>query len=180
MARKKRDYRAEEKRRNELARLRGFASRAQQRRAIETGKIRALKPERVIKPSVLAAQRRFIESLRRPFTEADRQYELGAIIPHLPSVRQQCEDWSAAHAGTAIAQYDNDDDADDDPKTRWIAKHGRKAYDDAYYEAWVYGPQSYRRVRRNGGSYALYRWLVEITETMTDAEYDLKYGNTDG
>ena len=45
-AKRQRNYRAEEARRNELARARGFTSRGQQRRAIDRGVIEPLAPER--------------------------------------------------------------------------------------------------------------------------------------
>lgn len=83
MARRKRDYKAEERRRNELARQRGYKSRAAQRYAIETGRAPALQPSRVRKPT------RTVKTPRLDSGALDRAY-----------------DWSALHGGTQIARYD--------------------------------------------------------------------------
>jgi hypothetical protein len=164
----RRNYHAEEQRRNELARARGFTSRAQQRRRIERGDIQALAPKRVKSPKTIAAQRSWSERAQ-------------ALIKGLdltkPSDFDRCADWSAAHAQTKQARFN--------------PKHLPKGitlddYVTAYMRAFVEGPGSYglsrgsRQTTTNGyqytgGSADLYYWFVILMGYYQADEYDEHY-----
>lgn len=104
MARKARDYRAEERRRNERARAAGFTSRGQQRRAIASGKAAPLNPKRT-------------EWFKAGFKSL-RAYKRAV---------DDSEDWSAAHARHSIAEYNPDEYEPDIPAAVYT-----KAYSDAF------------------------------------------------
>lgn len=157
MARKARDYKAEERRRNELAKQRGFSNRYQQRAAIETGKRAPLQPSRVRSPRTKAAQRRVLG--------AHEDY-LAALRRTTPASR--AEDWSGLFLRTDMAKYDPD-------RARELGV-SRAAYTDAYLNAWVEGPESYSKVRHKGGSDALEYWFVTLNGFMTVDEYEARYG----
>lgn len=162
MARKPRDYKAEERRRNELARQRGFTSRAQQRRAIETGKIPALQPKRVRSPKTVEAQKRRV---RPPKARGPIQTDFnGYTIP----VEQQAKDWSTLHARSEIAQYR--------PEEAAKLGVGKKAYTNAYMRAFVVSDGGYSAVRYAGGSPELYYWFVTLNQYMSASEYETRYG----
>src|SRR6478609_5965605 len=102
MARKPRDYKAEERRRNELARQRGFTNRYQQRRKIETGAVPALAPKRVRSERTKQAQAQRIRPPRNGAKIDDSRWVInGTQISRV----QRAEDWSAMHGGTDIAKY---------------------------------------------------------------------------
>lgn len=163
MARKARDYKAEERRRNELAKARGFTSRAAQRRAIEKGAAPALAPTRLRKPSVIAAQR------ARSAPPKDRAPIKDSLQGYpLPSREQRARDWSALFAGTEMAQY-----RPERAKELGVTK---KQYTDAYLRAFVQGDSAYHRVRYYGGSEDLRYWFVELNDYFEAEEYDEKYG----
>lgn len=195
-----RDYRAEEQRRNELAKQRGFTSRAQQRHRIERGKFPALAPERLRKPETIKAQKSLLARVEGriggPFSPVDPNITFEKLAASKDK-EELCEDWSAATAGTIMARFDTERDDSVKKirrkdgtrpdwisetgiiqlnKRRWIKKHGRAAYIDAYYEAFVDGPGSYQKVRNNGGSDELRLWLVDITRYLTEDEYEARYG----
>lgn len=166
MARKQRDYRAEEARRNARARERGFTSRGQQRRAIERGKVPALAPSRLRSQRTIDAQREREARERREATSwfragfsSERQYR---------NAKDKAEDWSALHAGTGIARYDYEANA--------VEGITMAAYTKAYMDAFVSGPQRYKAVRRSGGSDALYHYFVTVTEHYSPDEYESRYG----
>lgn len=166
MARRQRDYKAEQQRRNELARARGFSSRGQQRRKIERGIIPPIAPQRVRSPKTISAQRQR-ESRERQATSwwgkagftSERQYR---------TARDRSEDWSALHAGTRIAQYEYEDNA--------VPGVTKAEYTKAYFQAFVSGPERYAAVRKAGGSAALRRYFVDITGHYSPDEYEARYG----
>lgn len=189
MARKPRDYKAEERRRNELARARGFKTRASQRGAIERGEIRALQPARVRSPRVKKAQAKFLSGPAAPRGPIPSYAELERALS--ADLEQQCWDWAARHAVSTVAQYgwtDEDkkwkkgepwvrrNNATNKQKIKWIEKHGKEAYTQAYYNAFVDGPERYSKNRYNGGSDAMRLWYVEITGYMTAEEFESRYG----
>lgn len=164
MAKRQRDYRAEEARRNARARERGYSSRGQQRRAIERGKIAPLAPKLVRSPRTIAAQR---EREKRERRETTSWYKAGFTSERkYRSAKDASIDWSALHAGTHIAEYDPDN------APGWT----KAAYTKAYYDAFVSGPERYKAVRRSGGSAALYHYFVVVTEYYSPDEYETRYG----
>lgn len=158
MTAKRRDYKAEYRRRNELAKARGFAGYAQQRRAIESGKARAIAPWRIRTKRTAEAQNAFLAELK----------EQGTYDSYLRAVpiEQQCRDWSSGTAKTPALKY----------TPQFARRYGltKAEYTQAYYDAFVNGPESYRNVRR-GGSPALRYWLVDVIKLYTAAEYDKRY-----
>lgn len=157
MARKPRDYKAEEARRKELAKQRGFANRYQQRRAIETGKARALNPKRVRSPKTVAAQNRFLGDLFKK----KEQKDFGGVP--LPSLAQQSRDWSALHSKSARSKY----------RPQNAAKLGMTVdeYTLAYYLAYVARHDQTPRERK----FALRRWMVDINGFVSEPVYDTGY-----
>lgn len=199
MARKPRDYKAEERRRNELARQRSggrFATRAAQRGAIERGEIPALAPERIRSPKTRAAQAKFLSGSAVPKGPTLTYDQYAARY----SRRELCEEWASVNARTTAVQFDwsgnSLESAMDrrDPKHRrtrgaewrskssrtnrqkqkWIDAHGIEAYIDAYYRAFVDGPERYALCRHTGSD-ALHLWFIEITGYMSVSEYETRY-----
>lgn len=161
---RKRDYKAEEARRNALARERGYTSRASLRRAIETGKASPIAPERVRSPRTIAAQER-----RLAATTAGRDAEsaflraTGSISP-----RDRAEDWSGIFARSKSAEY-----APENAKDLGVT---RAEYTRAYLDAFVMGDTRYTAVRHKGGSPALFYWFVTLNGYMSADEYESRYG----
>lgn len=193
MARKPRDHKAEQQRRNELARQRGFTSRATQRAAIEKGRIPALAPQRVRSPKTKAAQSKFQSGAAAPsrYTQsyAELERQMKADLPGL------CTDWANIHAVSTVAQYGYTDadkkwkkgepwvranNATNKRKQKWIEKNGMEAYTQAYYATFVDGDQRYAKNRYNGGSDAMRLWFVDITGYMTPEEFESRYGAHNG
>lgn len=192
MARKPRDYKAEERRRNELAQQRGFKTRASQRGKIERGEIAAIQPKRVRSPKVKAAQAKFISgplNLRKDAPSFEQAY---AELVAGKSKEQLCIDWSRDHAHTTVSLFDVTETSKKGVrgapwnqasnktlkrKQAWIAKHGYAAYVDAYYDAFVAGDDAYVYKRHDGGSDALDLWFIEITGYLDAEEYEKKYGS---
>lgn len=163
MARKARDYKAEERRRNELARLRGHTNRYQQRKKIETGAIAALAPKRVRSTRTKTAQKARVRPPRGAAKITDYEIQ-GTKISRV----QRASDWSAAHASEDIAKYR--------PERAKSLGVGEAAYTNAYLRAFVEGDTRYQRVRRSGGSVDLYYWFVTLNGYYMAEEYDEKYG----
>lgn len=164
MARKARDYKAEEARRNALARQRGFTSRGQQRRAIETGKAPAIAPRRLRKPTTIEAQK-FRLGVDTGGIER-KATELPAFGDRV-SPEDRAQDWSDIYARSSAAQYNPDD------RPKGMSK---RAYTNAYLAAFVRGDERYVNVRHAGGSEALRHWFVDIAGYMTADEYESRYG----
>ncbi len=158
MARKPRDYRAEEARRNALARERGFKSRAQQRHAIETGKAAPLQASRLSSPQTIRAQRDRLAAL------TDFERGIAAIKPE-----NRARDWSDIFARSEEGQYR--------PERAKELGVSREAYTLAYINAFVYGEDRYDAVRHKGGSDDLYYWFVVLNEYLSAAEYEGKYAS---
>jgi hypothetical protein len=173
MARRPRDYAAENRRRNELARQRGFTSRSAQRRAIERGEFPAVNPSRIRSERTRNAQASLASrpsSAPRGSTgsKSDRLHAAGFRSDyHYRQVRNENFDYDALHAHRQIAKYDPEVNA---PGT------DRYVYAMAYYQAFVSGPERYAVVRRSGGSEYLRRYLVDITHYYTANEYEVNYG----
>jgi len=162
MARKQRDYRAEEARRNELARQRGFTSRAAQRRAIERGKAPAIQPHRIRSERTRKAQAA-LQSAIKPLNV--RKYDYAGI--HI-SGEQRATDWSTIFAGSDIAQYH--------PERARSLGVTKKQYTDAYLRAFVLGDERYAQSRYYGGSDPLYYWFVTLNGYYSADEYESRYG----
>ena len=164
MARRQRDYKAEEQRRNQLARERGYSSRAQMRRAIESGSTAAIRPTALRNPRTIEAQKFRLGSETRG---VERK---GTTLPSFGSrisPEQSAEDWSDIYARSAAAQYSPDDRPDGMSKAE---------YTEAYLAAFVRGEERYVNVRRSGGSEALRHWFVDVVGYMTADEYESRYG----
>ena len=163
-----RDHAAEQRRRNELARERGYTGRGQQRGKIERGEIGALRPKQVRAPKTKRAQR-LRDAIRKAAEQEKKDYRGRAPVR---TPRQRAEDWSSVMAKTPDAQY-NPSNAVGSPRRR--AGLTLAAYTNAYLAAFVLGPEQYKVVRHNGGSDALRYWFVEVMETFEAAEYDERY-----
>lgn len=160
-----RDYSAEQRRRNELARARGFTSRSQQRRAIERGKAPALSPERLRKPSTIEAQKFLLGESTQGIERKDSHF---AVFGSRRSDRERCEDWSDIYARSDMAVYDPDNRPDGVSK---------REYTQAYMAAFVTGDERYVAVRHHGGSEALRHWFVDINGFFQADEYESRYGD---
>lgn len=181
MARKARDYKAEEARRNEIARALGYKNRAQMRRAVELGFIAPKRPEAIRSPRTIAAQKWRAAMAARdydydPRTPIDREpTEFERIVAGIKPERM-ARDWSAAHAKTPAAEFDFEGNEDVNVAKRdFIKAHGMTAYIDAYLNAFVLGGDRYVNRRHAGGSPAMLFWFVVVTMYMTVPEYDGKY-----
>lgn len=164
---RKRDYKAEERRRNELARARGFKSRAAQRHAIETGKVKALAPSRMKNPRTVIAQQR-LRAKERP--------SAFDIIYDTYSDEQRAAEWSSLFARHESGRFDYDGDTETaKSKQQFIAKYGKDAYVQAYISAFVRGEGRYQRARNRGGSQPLRFWFVHVTGYLTSNVYDERY-----
>ena len=163
MARKARDYAAEQRRRNELARERGHRSRADQRRKIELGKIPALAPKRLRNPVTLKNQKLRVTTPKRKHVKKPTEY--GGY--KLPSLEDRSTDWSTMFARSESGTYAPDTRPDDTTKA---------AYRSAYMKAFVAGPARYDLVRHHGGSPDLKYWLVTLNHFMSVSEYESRYG----
>lgn len=159
MARKVRNYRAEQLRRNELARARGFTNRYQQRHAIETGKFKALQPKRVTRPQTLKAQAEYLAKPKRQQTPTGWAY---------PSKEDQAQDWSTMNARTNMGQYHPGN-----AKRLGVTK---TFYRQTYLDAFVTGDDRYKLVRHHGGSPALRYWFVDLNGFFSADEYESRYG----
>lgn len=165
MARKARDYAAEQRRRNELARARGFTSRGQQRRAIERGRIPPLQPQRVRSPKTIQAQ---TERLRGEAQKAQQRIE--RLVSEDSQAKRMGENelYSQAHANRQIAKFDY---------KNAVTGVSLAEFTDAYWNAFVNPKGGYDRVRRRGGSRALKHYFVTITGHFTADEYETRYGH---
>ena len=168
MPKRKRDYRAEERRRNELARALGFKNRAELRKAIETGVRPARRVKQLRKPSTIAAQARLRKSAK-PSTYDE--------IVATYSDQQRSQEWGWLLSKHETAEYEaRGDSAVAKQKRAFIQKHGKDVYTRAYLEAWAEGDEKYYRVRYRGGSYALGFWLVEVCGYLTWDQFWERYG----
>lgn len=162
MARKQRDYKAEERRRNELARQRGFSSRAALRRAIEKGTAAAIQPNRLRRPSTIAAQKERYKATRKTEHKGDKFPKFGFRV----SDEQRAQDWSDVFSRSPGSEYNPDERPEG---------MSRKAYTNAYLKAWVDGDNRYVNVRHTGGSPELRNWLVNVAGFLTANIYEDKY-----
>lgn len=191
MARRKRDYRAEEARRNELARQRGFATRAQQRGKIERGEIRAIQPKRVRAAKTVRAQKAWTaraKSLVSSFGDMGPDFEVTDYLKGIDfkflEPGERCIEWSNLHAANNIVKFDPDNRPEGVSLER---------YTDVYFRAFVDGPEAYGKVRGSrettytgegedrvahyhydGGSDVMYEWFVEIQD-WEPGDYDDHY-----
>ena len=163
MARKVRDYRAEEQRRRFLANTRGYNNRYQLRRAIETGVRPPIQPKRVRSRKTIEAQERRMDRVQKamqPKPRSANAYD-----------RAQAYDWSDLFAKRHQAEYV--------PERAAVLGKTRHAYTKAYIDAFIgqnYDvEQGYSSRRYIGGSEALRYWFVELNQYYTQAEYDARY-----
>ena len=147
MARKPRDYKAEERRRNELARARGYSTRAAQRGAIKRGEREPIAPHLTRRGKAEALQRKM-----------DAAYDWSALYAKSPIA--QFDLTVAEDKGIGIAKYT-------DAYTRaFVAGPERYSKTTRYDES---------RGKRIGGSDALYDYFVDLMEYYTPEEYDDQY-----
>lgn len=187
MPRKPRDHKAEWARRKQLAAQRGTTV-YRQRKALETGKRAPLRPNAIRSERTRNAVKNFLRSVtgtRRhtpvqvPSSKERRETEAwltkAGFTPY-----KRARDFSRDRAQTPVAKLDIGSGRMAEAKRKYIAKHGRKAYNQAYIDAWISGDGIYTYSRYRGGSHELYVWLVEVTEYYTAEEFELKYGGTTG
>jgi hypothetical protein len=155
-----RDYAVEQRRRNELAVSRGYTSRAQQRRAIETGRRSPLRPDLLKSPRTIEAQR-----IRSARVEADLK---------LFGQYAENERWAKAHAVRHIGRFDPRERAEGGNRLPGVSL---EEFSQGYNDAFVNGPLKYRSRRNRGGSRALRRYFVDLTGHFTADEYEARYGH---
>lgn len=160
MARRVRDYAAEQRRRNELAKSRGYTSRSQQRRAIEQGRRAPLRPDLIRSPRTVEAQR-----IRQARIDADLK---------LFGQYAENERWAKAHAVRHIGRFDPREQSEGGNRLPGVSP---EAFSQGYNEAFVNGPLKYRSRRNRGGSRALRRYFVDLTGHFTADEYEARYGH---
>lgn len=165
MAAKKRDWRAEQVKRNKAAQALGYKNRYQLRKAVERGDIAPLNPRRVKSARTRAAQVERVKRLSRGY-EGDLYGSMVRKIMFGMTSEEQCLTWSSLYARHESAKYK----PEQRPKSM-----SRKEYTAAYYDAWVNGDDRYQAVRRKGGSEKLRRWLVDIEGYLTASEYETRY-----
>lgn len=165
MAKRVRDHKAENARRNELARLRGETNRYQLRRKIETGLRAPIDPKRVRSPKTIAAQKRMLTSA--PRGKGREYYAPGVFVPKI-SDEDRAADWSAMFARSDAAVYK--------PEEARSLGMTRKEYRAAYLRAFVLGDTRYDAVRHAGGSPHLYYWFVTMHHYFSADEYESRYG----
>ena len=187
MALRIRDNHAENVRRNELAKARGFHNRYDQRHKIETGVIRALWPQQVTATKTVKAQNEWQARATTLITGgAAKPTEFGGYpLPSLEDQAQSFSDrWARASAGRYAPDGVNAADAKMYRDHKWprplSAKDlgvTRDEYTAAYARAFMPpGPQRYDATRRTGGSYALFYWFVILNHYMEADEYESRYG----
>ena len=147
-AKRTRDYRAEEARRNQLAKSRGFTSRAQQRRALRTGAwVPVRKSDKPRAPIVYTASPTPPPTLtRKPGSS------------NLARLRRESQEWSSKHSRVDASKYD----------PRFPPERVRK-----YHAAFV--DDATRAYRIENGLYSLRDYLVDELGYYTDAEFDDRY-----
>lgn len=170
MARKPRDYKAEERRRNELAKARGFKTRAEQRKKIERGEVAALHPQRVRATKTKEAQKRYTAAQRRAAAPKGRSGQKTVSIGGIKMNRRQVmQDWSDYAASTPLAEY-----KPEDARSLGLT---RDEYDQAYWDAWL-DPDSGYVLNRYAPSEAQRRWMVDIMGHYEAEEYEDRYGDS--
>lgn len=102
---KKRDYQAEERRRNEIARERGFTSRAQQRTKVKKGLVSG-KPLGPAAPTFIrkgfASQKEYDKSRRQPPIYARAGF---TTQKELNAARREAVEWSRRHSHKTVSEY---------------------------------------------------------------------------
>lgn len=171
MARRVRDYKAEERRRNELARSRGFDSRAQQRGKIERGEMRALDPRRVSSSKTKANQQRFLEDLygKGPGEKTYEELIKESFGEHGGkkglSRAARAKEISIA-ATYDVAKLDRKGDSDIAvSKREWIKKHSVAEYNRIYEAAFIDEDYDAKVI-----------WLHDITGVYSMDEVEQRYG----
>lgn len=151
-----RDNAKEQVRRNQLAFERGYASRYEQRKAIERGVIAPIAPKRVSSPKTISAQEKRLAAIpkvkSRSATYADRELAY---------------DWSAVMAKRFEAEYH--------PERALALGVSRYEYTQIYLRAFVTGDYRYKITRRKGGSDELGEWFVTLNHFYSATEYERRY-----
>lgn len=172
----KRDYKAEEARRNALARARGFTTRAQQRYKIETGKIPAIRPALVRSPRTLIAQERYKRAAAQPkrtktgLIEGRLSKSERAELPLFAGVtyEQAARDWSEVHSRVPESRYA--------PELAHALGVTKEHYRAAYLRAFVIRPADDDEAGWNARiASPLKYWIVTLNGFTTDDLYDRKY-----
>ncbi len=173
----------------------------QYRKLVNAGVLPVLRPERIKKKTTARAQSKFYDRFKAPAparTQEDRRSGREIFNSYLASVtkEQLCQDWSDQNAVTNVMVFETktrnrkkrgksgpldartrrEVNATTKRKLAWIDKHGKEAYIDVYYRAFVEGgPDSYVNARYNGGSEALKVWMNDICGYLSQDAYDARY-----
>lgn len=170
------------------------------RKLVNAGQLPILRPERVKRKRTAVAQSKFYPRFRATVTPGDYRGKSAEDLFNgylrNTSKEQLCQDWSDRNAVTNVMVFETKTrnrkqrgnagpldkrvrravNATTKRKLEWIDKHGKDAYIEIYYEAFVEGgPNSYGRVKDDGGSEALHTWLVDICGYVDQEEYDERY-----
>lgn len=170
---KKRDYKAEYARRQQLARERGHESYGKQRGKIERGEIASLAPKRLRSKRTRRNQVKWYARSLDIATEETRGAApefMELYGKHVATLtrEERARDWSNNFAQTELAQY-----MPVHAKELGLTK---REYTDLYLAAFVVGDQRYANARYDGSD-ALAVWFVDLNEYFTQEEYDGKYGS---
>jgi len=179
-----RDNHAENVRRNELAKARGFHNRYDQRHKIETGVVRALWPKQIKAPKTVKAQHEW-QARATALITGNPPTEFGGH-PFEPA-EDRCQTWSDMFARASHARYApngvNAKDAKMYRDRKWPRPLSAKdlgvsadEYTAAYLRAFVAGRHSSRKGDRLRASYALYYWFVTLNHYFEADEYESRYG----
>lgn len=152
---RKRDYAAEYKRRQELARKRGFKSYAQQRRAIERGTFKSLAPGRLKRKDVIERQVAKFDI----FAERDWFASFDVTDARI-DMAQKWSDWYSQHWSTKF----DAERARNDPH-----------YLDVYMQSFVLVAQDRESSHRFTWDEYRREWFTDIMGYLDVDQYDDRY-----
>jgi hypothetical protein len=165
MPRKPRDYAAEYRRRNELAKQRGHTNYAQQRRKIERGQIRAIAPTRLRSRKTIEAQDAVYGLFGTQQLDKDTERWLSTV--DVQDVRidmaQRWSDWYSRHWSTEF-----------DAKRAAKDEH----YLTVYMQGFVLSQDKDKNAHHFDGSRWQHEWFVDITGYLEADDYADRYGDS--
>ena len=159
---RKRDYKAEYARRQQLARARGFSGYSEKRRKIERGLTPAINPKRLRSGKTIFAQQKFAKESQ--YETITRLMSTGQETSYLREMKiQDSIAWYETYGRNIALEFDEN-------KARKSDK-----YLDSYYWGFVaeYGDAwSSHRLHHTD---AMETWMVEEAEIYDQDEYDERY-----